>query len=146
MFIFVRLFHVNIFESLSKKILKRKLLKAMKETKFRKTKTKTGMEEAAIYWRKANLVSLVLSLEVPRHVMGTHSSDVRGRILLGTRRCRLVLTRLPRSKLVNALALPACTRIRSCRPRGGERKKWLVASNCRSDDAVTNDRETTSCQ
>ena len=46
----------------------------MKETKFRKTKTKTGMEEAAIYWRKANLVSLVLSLEVPRHVMGTHSS------------------------------------------------------------------------
>lgn len=25
-----------------------------------------------------------------------------------------------------------------------ERKKYLVASNCRSDDAVTNDRETTS--
>lgn len=33
------------------------------------------------------------------------------------------------------------------REGGREReKKWLVASNCRSDDAVTNDRETTSCQ
>ena len=38
-------------------------------------------------------------------------------------------------------------RTREGREREREReKKWLVASNCRSDDAVTNDRETTSCQ
>lgn len=68
---------------------------------------------------------------------------------MGTR-CRRVDS-FARSKLVNALALGRRTRVyahtdtRADRAKGRE-KKCLVASNCRSDDAVTNDRETTSCQ